>query len=269
MNQFKKSFSETSLEVFHDESQGKLIHPGEYGTYREAIVRDFLRFIVPCSLDISTGFLITSMDNVSTQCDVVIFDSNMTPVYEESDRQRFFPIESVHAIAEVKSTLSKKQFVEAINKLARNKALSERMDSRPVIVKKSISGGYDPRNCPYDVIPSFLICQKLDFNISNIENELDGYYNYEVEYRHRHNMILSLEDGLLLYCVEDGKSFPYSSARGINLKNRFIFSGDNDYCQFKVFAAFIFMITTSKTLFFPDIVNYMGSVEGSFQRDQS
>ena len=53
---FKMSFSNTAKKVFIDE-EGKLIHPGEFGSYRENICKEFLRYIVPSRLDIGQGFL--------------------------------------------------------------------------------------------------------------------------------------------------------------------------------------------------------------------
>jgi hypothetical protein len=265
---FKASFSGTSKSVFYDESKKRIFHTGEYGTYREAIVRDFLRFIIPRSLDISTGFLMTSMDDISTQCDVVIFDSNMTPIYEESDRQRFFPIESVHGIGEVKSTLSKTDFIEAINKLARNKSLSERMISSPTIIKKSPPGPYDPVNHPYDIIPSFLICQKLNFDISTIEQDIANFYDSNIEIRHRHNLILSIEDGLLSYLDSNSKTLPYPRLSLSNLKDRFTYPSANKLVHLKLFATYMFMTTSSKTLFYPDPSDYMGAIIGGFNRDK-
>ena len=104
---FRAAFSSVSTEVFYDPSTKRLRHAGEYGMFRETIVRDFLKFVTPRSLDMSTGFVITSKDDVSTQCDIVVFDSRMTPLYQEGDRQRFFPVESVFCIGEVKSKLSR------------------------------------------------------------------------------------------------------------------------------------------------------------------
>ncbi len=265
---FRNAFSNTSKSVFYDDSKKRIFHTGEYGTYREAVVRDFLRFIIPRSLDISTGFLMTSMDDISTQCDVVIFDANMTPIYEEGDRQRFFPIESVHGIGEVKSTLSKADFKDAINKLARNKALSERMISNPTIINKSPPGVYDPINHPYDIIPSFLICQKLDFDISNIEQEIAGFYDNAIEVRHRHNLIISIEDGLLAYFDSNSKTLPYPRLKSVDLKDRFTYPDKNKHVHFKLFSSYMFMTTSSKTLFYPDPSDYMGTITGGFKRDK-
>lgn len=266
VNQFCSAFSTVSTEIFFDPNTKRLRHTGEYGMYREAVVRDFLKFIVPRSLDISTGFIITSMDDVSTQCDAIIFDAGMTPLYQEGDRQRFFPIESVFCICEVKSTLSKGEFKTAINKLAATKALGERI-TNPLIIRKPTGGKFDPINHPYDLAPSILICQKLNFNINSIESEIDGFYDEGVEHRHKHNMILSIEDGLLCYYDSNGVTLPYPRLRS-NLKSRFTYPSENPYLHLNLFGSFMYMITSSKTLLYPEFTDYLGESTGGYKRDQ-
>lgn len=265
---FRTSFSTTSQEVFYDAGKKQIFHAGEYGMYRETVVRDFLKFIVPRSLDISTGFVITPLNDVSTQCDIIIFDAGMTPLYQEGERQRFFPIESIFCIGEVKSTLSKTQLSEALNKMASIKALSERM-VRPTIISKSLRGPYDPINNQNDLVPSILVCQKLNFDLSRIEQELDSLYDTSVVHRHKHNMILSIEDGLLSYCGDRNLNMPYSRLNGSDLKHRFSFPDTNNQYHFRYFATYMFMITTNKTPFYPEISNYMLPPEGGFKRDQT
>jgi hypothetical protein len=266
---FRSAFSAVSTEVFYDPVTKRLRHTGEYGMYRESIVRDFLKFIVPCGLDISTGFLITTMNDVSTQCDIVIFDSRMTPLYQEGDRQRFYPVESVFCIGEVKSTLSKQKFAEALNKLAEIKALGERI-AHPTILRKATGTTFDPVNHPYDLFPSILICQKLDFSCANIENEIDGLYNVSVEHRHKHNMILSVEDGLLSYSSFDltDTNLPYTRLGGVDLKHRFTYPDTNKYIHLKLFGSYMFMLTANKTLLYPEFSDYIGTLEGGFKRNQ-
>ena len=113
---FTNAFSKTAKEIYFDKDD-KLIHSLEYGIYRENSCKDFIKFVIPSKFNIDDGFLINSNDNVSSQCDIVIFDSNHTPLFESGKKQRFFPIETVVAIGEVKSTLSKKEFKIALNKL--------------------------------------------------------------------------------------------------------------------------------------------------------
>lgn len=265
---FRAAFSSVSTEVFYDPDAKRLRHTGEYGTYRESIVRDFFRFVVPRGLDISTGFVITTKNDVSTQCDILIFDSHMTPLYQEGDRQRFFPIESLFCIGEVKSTLSKADLREALNKLAAVKALGERISS-PSIIRKKPDGPFDPVNHPYDLVPSILICQKLDFKLDDIENEIDGLYLPAVAHRHKHNMILSVEDGLLCYFDKHDKTLPYPRMGEANLKHRFTYPGVNKYVHFNLFVSYMFMLTASKTLLYPEVSNYLGSLVGGFSRGQT
>lgn len=236
--------------------------------YREAIVKDFLNFVVPRGLDISTGFVITSMNDVSTQCDIIAFDSLMTPLYQEGDRQRFFPVESVFCVGEVKSTLSQKQLVGALNKLAAIKALSERI-LHPVVLRKSPPRQFDPENDAYDLVPTVLICQKLQFDLTGIETKLDGFYDTSVKHRHKHNLILSIEDGLLSYYDDTQKNLPYPRLKDVDLKHRFTWPETNAYVHFKLFASYMFMLTSSKTLLYPEFSDYMGTIEGGYKRDQA
>ena len=265
---FRSAFSAVSTEVFYDPEKKRLRHTGEFGMYRESIVREFLQFIVPRGLDISTGFLISTMNDVSTQCDIVIFDSRMTPLYQEGDRQRFYPVESVFCIGEVKSTLSKQELADALNKLAAVKALGERI-VHPAIPGRNQNAPFDPVNHPYDLFPSILICQKLDFALANIENEIDGLYDSSIQHRHKHNMILSIEDGLLSYFDMTDTNLPYSRLRGVDLKHRFTYPDTNKYVHMKLFGSYMFMLTANKTLLYPEFSDYIGNIDGGFKRDQA
>lgn len=265
---FKAAFSTVSTEVFYDPTARRLRHAGEYGMFREAIVKDFLKFVVPRGLDMSTGFVITSMNDISTQCDIVVFDSRMTPLYQEGDRQRFFPVESVFCVGEVKSTLSRSQLAESLNKLAATKALSERI-THPTILRKSPPGPFDPVNHSFDLVPTILICQKLGFDLTGIETQIDGLYDASIEHRHKHNLILSVEDGLLSYYDHNQMNHSYPKLGTVDLKHRFTWPGTNAYVHFKLFASYIFMLTSNKTLLYPEFSDYMGTIEGGYKRDQA
>ena len=89
----------------------------------------------------------------------------------------------------------------------------------PVIIKKDHAGSsYDPRKNPYDQIFTFIVCKKLSFNISNLSTEINKLYGDSTEYRHRHNLILSVEDGLLAYCDNNGKTMMYPVMGNTKLK---------------------------------------------------
>src|SRR5438128_86019 len=76
---FKNSFHETKR-VFWDEKNKRLRHTGEFGIYREDLVKKWLRLVVPEKFGISSGFVISAMGSISTQCDIIIYDRTVTPM---------------------------------------------------------------------------------------------------------------------------------------------------------------------------------------------
>lgn len=263
---FKSAFAETAESVFFNDD-GKLIHPGEFGRYRENICKQFLKFVTPASLDIGTGFIINTSNKVSHQCDIIIYDAQHTPLLESEEKQFFFPVETIAAVGEIKSVLSKKALSEAIQKLARVKVLREEVKN-PAIIKKDRGTGYDPSNHIYDQIFTFIVCKKLSFNISNLSTEINKLYGDSTEYRHRHNLILSVEDGLLAYYDNNGKTMMYPVMGNTKLKNRFVAPGENPYVHLKYFASYLFMGTSSATILYPEISDYMGSITGGYNYDE-
>lgn len=124
---------------------------------------------------------------------MVIFDKQNTPLIETSEKQKFYPIETVVAIGEVKSTLTKKDFITTINKLAKNKSIKESLKD-PSVIKREHPAKFNPIDYPYDATFSFLICKKLDFNIDNICEEINTLYESEIKPWQKHNLILSIDD---------------------------------------------------------------------------
>lgn len=258
---FRLSFSETAVGLFL-EKDGRILHSGEYGKFREAVSKEFLRHIVPLNLGIGNGFIITSEDEVSKECDVVIYDKVNTPLIQSDEQQRFFPVETVCGIGEIKSTLSKSEFKKAINKLARNKSLRTSA-KRGSYINRSYDNGipFDPKESCLDHLVSFLICKKLDFDCTNLVNEINELYSSEIEYHNRHNLILSVDDGLIAYC--DNKQvkkppattgFPYKKEK---LKNRFLRMETEAFFHFDNFAGMIFGALSRTTILFPEMLHYM------------
>ena len=182
---FASTFGDSASNIFTRDN--KIIHPLEYGMYKERCAKELLSFTVNKGIGISDGFLITSNNKVSTQCDIVMYRNDTIPLIDNGITN-FYPIEIVKGIGEIKSVLSKTEFAKALVKLANNKKMFEErkgiLESNRVISKE------------YDSIFSFLICNKVSFDIEKIDyNEI--YKEIPIEYRH--NAILSLQDGLYIY----------------------------------------------------------------------
>jgi hypothetical protein len=100
---FASDYVNASREVFYDQVSDQLIHPGEFGGLRESLVRNLLRNFLPESFGVSEGFIIAPNGDTSSQCDVVVYSRHYCSVIQTGERQRFFPVEAVVAVGEVKT----------------------------------------------------------------------------------------------------------------------------------------------------------------------
>lgn len=180
---FASTFIEDSESIFFEE--GKLIHPGEYGKYRENALCELIALIT--SHKVADGFLFTSENSTSTQLDIVIYNKEEVPLLETGN-VKFFTIESVLAIGEVKSNMAKAEFVKALRKLAVNKKLNSE--------RKGTCTFKSDNRAESDELISFLVCKtmKFDHRKLNLSEVYEG-----IERKYWHNFILSLEDGMIGY----------------------------------------------------------------------
>ena len=74
LTEFVGIFSDDSNTIFKNQEK-KLIHPGEYGRYREDACKNVLRLAMDKNANISDGFVISSRDAISTQCDIIVYNS--------------------------------------------------------------------------------------------------------------------------------------------------------------------------------------------------
>ena len=190
---FANSYGGDSSSLF--KRDGRIFHNLEYGMYRERVFKELIGFLLKRDVRVSDGFIITDKDTVSTQCDLIIYDSNVIPLIDDSVAN-FFPVEIVRGVGEIKSNMSKQEFKDALIKLANNKQLSDHRSGASV----------DESNKPLenrDLI-SFLVCNKFEFKLEDIDfNEIYG----GIPQRFWHNAILSVHDGVFLYTFHS-QDFP-------------------------------------------------------------
>lgn len=193
IHEFENTFSEQAPAIFN--SPEGLIHPGEYGRYREESTKQILRMLLDSNYAIGDGFVITANDHISTQCDIVVYNAN-TEALLKDNLIKFYPIEEVYSIGEVKSTLDKSRFKEALIKLAHNKMLaSERPND---VDRKSVANIIKE----YDSICTFLICYDVNFEMDSIDfKELYG----DIDPLYWHNAILILNEGCYFYAIDPDK----------------------------------------------------------------
>lgn len=264
VEQFVFDYINNSKALYFDDD-GNLIHPGEFGVYREKICIDLLRNVVPMRLDFGTGFIVDAMGNVSHQCDIIIFDANNTPLIENNEKQRFFPIECVVGVGEVKSDLSKPKLQEALQKLSNLKAMRLNIEKNRSMVYEGMNNTqreFKPLVDPRDQLFTFLICDSLSFKTDNLVNELDGLYG-EIDKKFRHNMILSVNDGTFMYFNK--KAFYYPFVGNTLLKHCEIKPYEDaskdaytfKYAHIYSFLNYLYQGVASGTIMYPELSFYI------------
>ena len=201
INNFINEFY-SSRDLFEDlGKRNKLLHPGEFGTYRENICDELIKFSIPSKYNTGKGFLINSFDEVSTQCDIVVYDFNSTPLIENDSKVRFFPVESVVAIGEIKSKLTTTNLCEAIVKLSEIKKMKKIPHERVFCINDDKHTKFEPNTQCHDTIFTFLICEEIErFNSNTVFEKINqSYVSSNIEYAFRHNIIFSIKDGVLTY----------------------------------------------------------------------
>lgn len=183
--------------------QQKLIpHPGELGTGREEVIRDFIRKHLPKRFDVSTGFVFDSHGKVSRQIDIIVYDAYVCPSFEAVGGKLFFPCESVVAVGEAKSHLtSTKKVSEAFDNLRSVKELDRSAGNQNF----SITNQHliNQRHNHLDQVFTFLIV--IDKCISaKTACELLFYYNRDYPRCEWVNLFYNFDKYLITYCCEGG-----------------------------------------------------------------
>jgi len=114
---------ETLLSQFRE--AGFVQHQGDKGENREEFLREFLTKHLPKRYGVAKGEIITREGVHSHSADIIIYDATNAPLLY-SGRTAVIPIESVYGIIEVKSTLSKAEFLDTTRKIEAFKRLAPR-----------------------------------------------------------------------------------------------------------------------------------------------
>ncbi|MBO4816171.1 MAG: hypothetical protein J5507_04605 [Clostridia bacterium] len=105
------------------EFSANIDHNGSKGTFREQIIKNFLRPFLPGCYGVSGGQAFDKNGELSCQLDIVIYDAIYSYIAPYMDNFIYFPCESVYGNIEIKSKLDKQSFEEAIKNIESLKRL--------------------------------------------------------------------------------------------------------------------------------------------------
>ena len=199
LHDFVHRYDNVSTLFYDSENKNHLVHAGEYGTFKERIVEELLRYTLPKRYSFCSGFVINHMGGRTKQCDLIIYDSQNSPFLEEEKNLKFVPHEIVYAIVEVKSKLHKTELFDALKKMAANKEI------RPSMERVGCEKSYvklDPIYNHNQSIMSILICDEIIGWNNAIDRDINMFYEKnDIMPCYRHNIICSLKNGIITYNI--------------------------------------------------------------------
>lgn len=115
----KKHFMQLQQKMIFDLGLcGCIEHHVTKGNFAEEKWIEWLRKYLPKRYSVDKAFAIDCYDNISKQTDILIYDRQYSPfVFNESDAM-YIPAESIYAVFEVKQDFSKKNLIDASEKIA-------------------------------------------------------------------------------------------------------------------------------------------------------
>lgn len=219
-------------------------HLGERGIGREVILRRFLSDHLPKQFRLDTGFVFDHSGKCSNQIDVVIVDNHICPLFEDAGGCRFFPVEAVVAVGQVRSSAkSRDEWKSALDNLESVKEL----DRSGAGLSCSARDGL-PLN-QYDdhldqVFSFFFICGES----LAAETARDFLLDY-LERRDAHlwpNISFALDNYLLTFRCDDGDCPNPMHARGLLLHKEL--SDNETFIRFYLMLAQAIQVTRTSRL---------------------
>ena len=193
-----------------------LSHPGELGTAREQILRDFLHAHLPRRFEVSTGFAFDCAGRMSKQLDVVIFDSTVCPRIEIPGNKFLFPCEAIVAVGQVKSSMTtRKQFRDALDNLSSVKILDR--SANGMAYDSRFNEALSPEDNHLHQIFSFLFItgNAMKPDVLGLRLLEDAF---EIPVQCLPNVIVALDRYLITYCCDDGVCPNPMNARGVAIQ---------------------------------------------------
>ena len=212
---------------------GMMTQSGAIGSGREQSARQKLKLILPAGVGIGSGFIIDSYGNTSKQCDIILYEENFALRFNPNNdiNNIYYNCESVIAVGEVKSDVTKKELLDSIQKLRIVKSMQRRDDGRSFrkyfssqAVDELLGPGtrdYKVKTSPLKQIYTFLLCKDLNLKTTDIFKLLNEECKEDWEYPNR---IISTSGAYIGY-LKDSKYLQPSKIDSTEMFNLV----DNDY----------------------------------------
>lgn len=175
-------------------------HNGLKGDGNESAIRDLIEKFIPKKYGIGSGIVIDKNGNQSRQCDIIIYDNYNYPELLSMSTAKFYPVDLVYAVIEVKTSLDSEkskiaiQNIDSVLKLDYIKERFRVLPTEPIgeFKNDTILFQDEPTKPPLGLVFSY---ETETNNLSTFLNWFSAENNKEFENIPSH--VCALDQGLL------------------------------------------------------------------------
>lgn len=151
---FAPAFFKTSLDQVMSFATvlGNVEHDGVMGVLREGLIEALIQPLLMAPYKAGTGVIIDAVGNQSGQCDIIVYDESIFHPLYLNRGAGIYPIESVMAVLEIKSTLKLDSIRQSIDI---SKALKQMKMTRPSEKGKPRFWDNEPGLLPLNILFGF------------------------------------------------------------------------------------------------------------------
>jgi hypothetical protein len=221
-------------------------------------VRDLLKNFLPQRYGVSQGFVVSPNGDISKQCDIIVYAPEYTPVIRNPEQQRFFPIESVVAVGEVKSSVDSRTLRKALTNLVWAKEIRAKLISPAIVYQRPNLDHYNPTGFERDQIGTFLFAESISCKkrtIARLVREVvkGKHTSFKV------NLIASVNDFCTTYRDHADKAWYYPTyGEHKDYPLQFRRSDEDNRAHLKLFLNYLLMIIDRTTIMDPSLTEYFG-----------
>ena len=249
----------------------RLPHEGLKGSENEQALANILRDFLPARYGVEVNALIIDRDGaVSRQCDIVIYDDVQFPKYF----RKVYPIETVHAVVEVKTELSKQQADIALL----NEAALRELKFQPLLTpywqtktRETRIPHAPPVHCVFGYRSSTEDFGTFSGWFSNLPTQTKGSEDFPYHPSFNHFIACALDKGLIFCRGDSHISRGLSVAEEANNERNFSATGDGNHIEVDPAKALFLFLETLWTMIEQsprhpgfDIRSYMDNDLGTF-----
>lgn len=197
---------------------GKTTHTCAVGSGREKALMNKLKNILPHGIGVGSGFVIDSLGNTSSQCDLIIYEEEFALkfIINDDDTYAYYNCESVIAVGEIKSDASIADIEDSFKKLKKIRELIRHKEDdnrfRCYLSKLVACGAdsekYEPNKKNADQIFTFVLCKSLKTPLSSIAEKAKEIFETKEKY---FNIILPIEGKPITYLDENNNRLTQSA----------------------------------------------------------